>query len=312
MKRTTIALSLTLTFLFSAVAGIQSVNLVVANPHFYEQVSYPVSPPPEVEPPSISILSPKNDTVVISGNISLNFNVKVIIPVMPELFYYYLGLSEVYYKASWLHNTTLLDLTAVENSVPSRTRIFSNDSVARWGTYWTLSGYELNPNFSIHLTGVPEGPQSIEVFAVESGSRKYSQSGITIRTGRYTLVESSVVHFTVGNISTLSPQNKTYDASDVPLLFEVHESFAQFSYSLDGGDSVTIAGNTTLLDLPNGVHNVTVYATDVVGNIGASETITFTIAKPEPFQTAPLAAASGALVAIGSVGLLLYFKKRKR
>ena len=311
MKRSKLALALTLALLFSAVAGTQFFNLGRANPHLFEQVSYPISPPPEVEPPSISIVSPKNDTVFISGNVSFNFSLRVIIPVMPELFYYYLGLSEVYYKASWLPNNTYLDLTAVKDSIPNRTRAFSNDSLAKWSTYWTLSGYTLNPNFSIDLTGVPEGPQSIEVYAVESGSRKYSQKGITIRYGRYTLVTSSVVHFAVDDIFTLSPQNKTYDAHDVPLLFEAHESFKQISYSLDGQGKVMVSGNTTLTDVPNGDHNVTVYVTDEAGNTGASETIYFNVEVPEPFPTtsvlAPLAS-----VAVAGAGLLVYFKKRKR
>ena len=37
--------------------------------------------------------------------------------------------------------------------------------------------------------------------------------------------------------------------------------------------------------------NVTVYATDYVGNIGVSETIIFTIAEPEPFPTTSFIAA---------------------
>jgi hypothetical protein len=167
-KKTLLKAIIISALLFSTVVGTQVVNLGRANPHLYEQVSYPISPPPEVEPPSISIVSPKNDTVFISGNVSLNFSLRVIIPVMPELFYYYLGLSEVYYKASWLPNNTCLDLKAVKDSIPNRTRTFSNDSVAKWSTYWTLSGYTLNPSFSIDLTGIPEGPQSIEVYAVES------------------------------------------------------------------------------------------------------------------------------------------------
>ena len=301
-----------LALLLSTVAGTQFVNLVVANPHIYEQGSFPVSPPPGAKPPSISILSPKNDTVFISGNVSLNFSLSIIIPELPELFYYYLSLSEVYYKASWLANITYLDLTEVENSIPQRTRIFSNDSHAQWGTYWTLSGYELNPNFSIDLTGIPEGTHSIEVFAVERGSGKYSQSGNTILYGRYALINSSIVNFTVDNISTLSPQNKTYDTSDVPLLFKVHESFTQISYCLDGQDKVMVSGNTTLTDVPNGDHKVTVYALDEAGNIGASETIYFSVDAPEPFPTELAITASGASVAAVGVGLLFYFKKRKR
>ena len=184
--------------LFLAIAGTQFVNLVLANPYMYQQVSGPVSPPPWVEPPSISIFSPENNTEV-SNSVSLDFNLSVVIPVMPELFYYYLSLTEVYYKASWLSNNTYLDLTEVKHSIPNRTRTFSEDSLAQWGTYWTLSEYELNPNFSIELKGIPEGPQSIEVFAVERGLRKTSQSGLQIYYGKYTLVDSSTVHFTVDN-----------------------------------------------------------------------------------------------------------------
>ena len=72
---------------------------------------------------------------------------------------------------------------------------------------------------------------------------------------------------------------------------------------------MTVAGNVTLTGLTIGKHNVTVYAWDTAGNVGASETIIFTIA--EPFPAVPVAAASAASVAVLSVGLLVYFKKRK-
>ena len=63
------------------------------------------------------------------------------------------------------------------------------------------------------------------------------------------------------------------------------------------------------MGLPVGMHNVTVYAWDAAGNVGASETIPFTIA--EPFNVAPIVVASAASVAVVSVAFLLYFKKRK-
>ena len=83
-------------------------------------------------------------------------------------------------------------------------------------------------------------------------------------------------------------------------------------YSFDGQDNVTIDGNITLYGLSSGLHNLTVYAKDTYGNIGASETINFTIAKetPEPFPTAIVATASGASVAVIGVGLFVYFRKR--
>jgi hypothetical protein len=70
-------------------------------------------------------------------------------------------------------------------------------------------------------------------------------------------------------------------------------------------------GSTTLTGLSSGLHNVTVYAEDTFGNEGASETITFTVEVPEPFPTTLVVATSIATVAMVSVGLLAYFKKRK-
>jgi hypothetical protein len=118
------------------------------------------------------------------------------------------------------------------------------------------------------------------------------------------------------NISNLSIENKTYNATDIPLNFTVNESISQATYSLDGKDNVTIAGNTTLIGLSVGAHNLTIYAWDVAGNIGASETIYFTIAEEprqepeqEPFPTTLTIATSGALVSFVGVGLLVHLRK---
>jgi len=94
----------------------------------------------------------------------------------------------------------------------------------------------------------------------------------------------------------------------------VDELVSQIAYSLDGQENVTVAGNTTLTGLSPGEYNVTVYAQDTVGNVGASETIYFNIAeKPEPesFPTTLVIALVATVVFVG-VGILLYFKKRKR
>ncbi|MEM2954061.1 MAG: NosD domain-containing protein [Candidatus Bathyarchaeia archaeon] len=74
-------------------------------------------------------------------------------------------------------------------------------------------------------------------------------------------------------ISLISPENKTYSVSDVPLTFTVSEPVSWIGYSLDGQANVTIAGNTTLTGVSNGSHSLIVYAEDTDGNIGASETI---------------------------------------
>jgi hypothetical protein len=82
-----------------------------------------------------------------------------------------------------------------------------------------------------------------------------------------------------------SPENKTYPALQVSLNFTVDESVLQVTYTLDGGENVTAARNTTLAGLADGAHSVTVYAYDALGNVGDSETVLFSIAASTPSPT---------------------------
>jgi hypothetical protein len=109
-------------------------------------------------------------------------------------------------------------------------------------------------------------------------------------------------------ISDISVCNRTYTSTEVQLNFTVSENFSQATYSLDGKDNVTIAGNTTLTGLSTGSHNITLYARDVAGNTGASETVTFAVVdetEPAPY----VAVALTSMVVVG-VGLTVYYKKR--
>jgi N-acetylneuraminic acid mutarotase len=113
-------------------------------------------------------------------------------------------------------------------------------------------------------------------------------------------------------VSVVSPENGNYTSGDVSLAFTVNKPVVWLGYSLDGQDNVTVAGNATISGLANGLHNVTVYAEDEFGNVGASETVLFTIAEPEPFPTTLVATASAATIAVVGAVLLVYFKKRKQ
>jgi len=94
--------------------------------------------------------------------------------------------------------------------------------------------------------------------------------------------ESPDMDITSPTIAVLSPKNKTYAVSDVPLSFTVSESTSWMGYSFDGQANNTIAGNTTILDLPDGMHTVIVYANDTAGNMGASNTVYFTVDTTPP------------------------------
>jgi N-acetylneuraminic acid mutarotase len=109
-------------------------------------------------------------------------------------------------------------------------------------------------------------------------------------------------------ISVISPESQNYNVSSVSLAFTLNRPVIWMGYSLDGQDNVTISENTTIPDLPNGLHNVTVYAKDTFGNVGASETVSLTVEVP--FPTALVVAPVAMVVVVGAV-LAIYFKKRR-
>jgi multisubunit Na+/H+ antiporter MnhC subunit len=81
-----------------------------------------------------------------------------------------------------------------------------------------------------------------------------------------------------------------------------------------GKDNMTVSGNTTLSGLPVGAHNLTVYAWDAFGNVGASQTVAFSVVSSasEPLPIIIAITASVACVAVSAVILLIYFKKRRK
>jgi hypothetical protein len=122
----------------------------------------------------------------------------------------------------------------------------------------------------------------------------------------------AVVYFTIDTIApsflVQSPETVVYNVTDVELNFIVDEPTSWIGYCLDGQANVTLTGNSALTKLPSGLHTLTIYANDMVGDMGASS-INFSIA--ELFQTT-LAIASASIVTVIAVGLLVYFKKRQK
>jgi hypothetical protein len=293
MKRTALALALILALLFSAVAGRQLFDLGKADPFSYykDYVEEGEVPAPEgTEPITILILSPENYTTYASKNIPLIFNVSLPESIESNWFFH----LKLYYEASWQSNITSID--------------YHHSNV-------------------INLTDIPEGSHSLEVVAdakyMGNTTRQefktvYSNGGgyynvLTTYYVSYRLISSSTINFTIDlppKISILSLENKTYSTSNVTLDFTVNKPNSKVTYSLDGKENLTIAGNTTMTGLSNGVHNVTVYAWDVLGNTGASETLFFKVEAPEPFPITLVIALIASVAVIG-LGLLVYFKKRK-
>jgi len=112
-------------------------------------------------------------------------------------------------------------------------------------------------------------------------------------------------------ISNLSIKNQKYNSTSIPLAFNINKEHSWIGYSLDGVANETVGGNATLTGLKAGNHSVIVYANDTFGAITKSESTNFTIKEPET----SLALAVVTLVVIAiiiSLGLLVYFKKRRK
>ena len=271
MRNTRPAAAFFSVLLLLAVAGTQLVGLTEANGLFL---------PPDMftEPPTITILS----TSVNGNNITINLKANVGKSTTAEM----MLIDTIHYEVDWNQNKTYVY------------RYYNWDE----NIFDTERRTEVSCN--LNVTAIPEGNRTVTIYALEMGGYK---NGAT-----FDITGSSIVSFTIDNVppkvSVLSVESATYDVVDLPLNFTVSEPVSKMSYVLDGQDNVTVNGNTTLTGLSAGMHNVTVYAWDAAGNVGVSETVTFTV---EPFPVVPVAAASVAVVASVSAGILVYFKKRR-
>jgi hypothetical protein len=280
MKQTALVLTLILALLLSAVAGMHFVDLGRANPYNGHEEGFmwikdgEVPAPEGTELPQILFFSPKNNESYASNNISLSFNVSA-----PKNYMW----CSIDYKPSWQASSTHINNTHVDY-------------------------------VNINLTGIPEGSHYIEVTAVWKyvfeNHLDTIQRWITHYTS-YNISGCATVYFTIDlspKISITSIMNKTYSSSIIPLDFTVNEPIVKVTYSLDGKENETINGNTTLPELSNGLHSISVYVWDVAGDVWSSETVYFNV---EAFPTVIAAVALCTSVAVTCLGILMYLRKNK-
>ncbi len=184
--------------------------------------------------------------------------------------------------------------------------------------YWEtgapeFDGSSLSKTFKIVLEGLRNGNHCLVVTKTAVWDtaiwRPYTQN-----------TSSSVVYFSVYSapptVMLVAPRNTTYEIADIPLNFTMWtKSISWIGYSLDNQANITISENTTLRGLTVGAHSLIVYASNTIGNLGASNTVIFNVAESSTAKTFPtilIAAAVITAVAIVSVTLLIHFKKRKR
>jgi len=262
-----------------------------------------ITAPREIAPPTIQVLSPQNLTYT-NRSISLTFAV-----------YDYSPISWMGYSLDDQANTTMTGNTSLSVAIGTHhIVIYANDTFGnmdvsetisftrsscvtvtvafaddhpveyalvrlRQGTTWTSFGIT-NSSGQIKRCDLPllgnylayaYYPNSSTLFGNSSFVVDDSGSGNVTIHGSYETTPPSVQIF--------SPQNQTYTNTSIPLTYTLHDysAISWTGYVLDGQASAIIAGNTTLIDLPVGSHNVAIYSSDVFGNMGSSQTVHFTV-----------------------------------
>ena len=175
--------------------------------------------------------------------------------------------------------------------------------------------YDPNSDNWTTIAAMPNGRYDFGVAAINDqlyAIGGYGPRGFYYRTT--TSINEEYTPFGYGTIppdvSIVSPENNmTYSTGNLSLTFTVNKPAQNMRYSLDGLSNATINGNVTLSGLSSGSHNVTVYATDALGNTGVSETIYFSI--KEPFPTA-YSMGIVAVIVLVLLGATVYVLKRKR
>lgn len=175
---------------------------------------------------------------------------------------------------------------------------------------WTLGPNKPTNRYSMDIAFLNDKIYAIGGITTIFPSDLFSPPDPTITTYAANEVYTPVGYGTVPPvIDVVSPVNQAYNGSSVSLVFTVNKPVNWTGYSLDGQENVTINGNTTIGRLSNGLHNITVYARDELENTGVSETISFSVEVP--FPTTLVIAPIASVVVVG-VGLMVYFRKRRK
>jgi len=193
-----------------------------------------------------------------------------------------------------------ISIISPENRTYTAKNVSLTFTVSKKPPSWIGYSFDGQPSLTIAgnttLTELSDGMYSLTVYANDTAGN---------------IGSSDTIYFTINSppsISIQSPQNKTYDTTDIPLNFTVDESVLWIAYSLDEQANVTITGNTTLTELSEGSHSLVIYAEDTAGNTGVSKTIIFRVT--EPFPTTLVVAVVAIVLAI-IVSLAFYIRKKR-
>jgi hypothetical protein len=128
---------------------------------------------------------------------------------------------------------------------------------------------------------------------------------------RFEVIGSSTINFSIN--APILKMNVTEVSSSESFTVSVvtSESYFWIGYSLDNQANATSNGNFTLTNLVTGSHNLTIYANDTAGNMGASNTVYFTVEQSRKvFSILIISLVLIVAVALLTVGALAIHKRK--
>ncbi|WP_440951907.1 PGF-pre-PGF domain-containing protein [Methanococcoides sp. FTZ1] len=147
-------------------------------------------------------------------------------------------------------------------------------------TWWYSLNGSSNVTFTPNITlpVLPDGTHNLRVYASDSLGNE---------------VSSSLISFSIDTTSPvitvdLPANNAEYTTNEVSLNVTGDDTVDTWWYSLNGSSNVTFTPNITLPVLPDGTHNLRVYASDSLGNEVSSSLISFSIDTTSPADIANL------------------------
>jgi hypothetical protein len=141
-------------------------------------------------------------------------------------------------------------------------------------THVTIDSLKLSWYISRYFDPIAVNSKTSKVYIVHNAAK----SVVVIRS-----VDRSTDE-TPPRIVIISPENKSYVSTMIPLVFTINESTSWIGYSLNGQTNVTVTGNSTL-SLSTGSYWIRVYAYDSYDNMGSSDTISFIVDTASPITT---------------------------
>lgn len=157
------------------------------------------------------------------------------------------------YSQDWIFvNVSATDNNALNSVTEEFNNVNSSFNTNQGNNYWT------------NHTALSDGTYNFQAFAEDTSGNINNTQERTV-----------TLDTTVPTVNIVSPENITYNTSEVDLNVTSDEAIDTWKYSLDGGANQTFTPNTTINGLSDASHTVDVYATDSAGNTGsASQTFT--------------------------------------